>query len=187
MSRNRQLVAKSASRVDLRPLEETDYPALFRAGMSAKDGYRWRYRGATVDIESFVRSLYAGTAAQFMVVDRVDGHAYGLVAAYSRQDDLGHCYIAFQRSSQRRSAGQMYEGIFRFIDFLFDSSPLRKIYAEIPLYNEEVVGVGLITPFRLEGVLVDHDYHRGSYHDRRIFALYRKEWQSWAQGIRGWF
>ncbi|MCB0974049.1 MAG: hypothetical protein KDB86_05755 [Actinobacteria bacterium] len=130
----------NVGRVRLSPVDESAFPALYRASLDPESGYRWRFRGATPDFGSFVQTLFAGTKAQFLVTG-VDGHVYGLVAAYSDQADLGHCYIAFLRCSQRRSNGEMYEGMFLFVEYLFSTTPYRKLYAEVPEYNDSVMGL----------------------------------------------
>lgn len=109
--------------------------------MEPENGFRWRYRGQTLDPASFAESLHNGTYAQYLVAGKSDRHIYGLVVAYAANPGLGHCYIGFQRSSQRRPQGEMLEGMFLFLRYLFDSNPLRKIYAELPDYNEQIIGL----------------------------------------------
>lgn len=124
-----------------------------------------------------MQTLFAGTKAQFLVTG-VDGHVYGLVAAYSDQADLGHCYIAFLRCSQRRSNGEMYEGMFLFVEYLFSTTPYRKLYAEVPEYNDSVMGLSRFGPFKEEGRLLEHDFHDNRWWDRLLLAVYRDTWDT---------
>src|SRR5262249_5736243 len=63
-----------------------------------------------------------------------------------------------------------------FMDWLFQSLPLRKVYQEAYGYNAGVLRmwrkIGLIE----EGVLKEDRYWNGAYWDLHIFALYREAW-----------
>ncbi|MCB9390703.1 MAG: GNAT family N-acetyltransferase [Acidimicrobiia bacterium] len=181
--RNRVRAQTTVGRVSLAPLEEQAYRALYRASLDPRSSFRWRYRGTTPEFSYFVQSLFAGTKAQYLVQGR-DSHTYGLVAAYSDQADLGHCYIGFLRCSDRKPQGEMHEGMFLFIDYLFNSTSYRKLYVEIPQYNEDEIGLTQLGPFVIEGCLKEHDFHGGKLFDRLILALYRESWDSWAEPYR---
>ena len=181
--RNRVRTQTAVGRVSLAPLEEQAYRALHRASLDPRSSFRWRYRGTTPEFNYFVQSLFAGTKAQYLVQGR-DNHTYGLVAAYSDQADLGHCYIGFLRCSDRKPQGEMHEGMFLFIDYLFNSTSYRKLYVEIPQYNEDEIGLTQRGPFSIEGCLKDHDFHGGKLFDRLILALYRESWDTWADPYR---
>ena len=56
----------------------------------------------------------------------------------------------------------------------FDPNPLRKIYAELPDYNEQIIGLGKSGLFEEEGRFKDHDFHARQYYDRRVFACTRQ-------------
>ena len=183
---NREMVRQRAGRVRLTPLDDASYPGLFHAAMEPENGFRWRYRGQTLDPASFAESLHNGTYAQYLVAGKSDRHIYGLVVAYAANPGLGHCYIGFQRSSQRRPQGEMFEGMFLFLRYLFDSNPLRKIYAEIPDYNEQIIGLGKSGLFEEEGRFKDHDFHAGRYYDRRVFACTRQAWDEFSAVVGEW-
>ena len=173
------------SRVCLRPIADSDIEDLYQAALSTEGSFRWRFRGTTPSRDSFYNALFDGTLAQFVVVGRSDDERYGLVAAYSALLDQGHTYIAFQRCSRRPAASEVTEGMAQFIDYLFETFPLRKLYAEIPAYNEELLGVAELPMFQREGQLTKHDYHAGRWWDRYLVAVWRDAWESFAAPLTG--
>ena len=174
----------SASRVRLRPVLDSDVPSLCEASLRPEGSFRWRFKGATPSQEAFYQSLYAGTYSQFIVEGTADRERYGLVAAYDNRSDLGVVSIAFQRVSRRAAAGETFEGMFHFLDFLFASTAFRKIYAEVPGYNEAILGLGSVGPFVEEGRLVEHDFYGGRWWDHHYFAVWRSEWDAFAAPLR---
>ncbi|MFV0316819.1 MAG: GNAT family N-acetyltransferase [Microthrixaceae bacterium] len=174
----------SASRVRLRPVIDTDVPSLYDASLRPDLSFRWRFKGSTPSPEGFYQSLYAGTYSQFIVEGTVDRERYGLVAAYDNRPDLGVVSIGFQRVSPRVTAGETFEGMFHFIELLFAASPLRKIYAEVPGYNEALLGLGSVGPFVEEGRLIQHDYHGEQWWDHHYFAVWRSAWDAFASPLR---
>jgi RimJ/RimL family protein N-acetyltransferase len=170
-------------RVTLRVVEDRDLEPLYRAATDPDHGFRWRFRGATVSREEFHQLLWAGSFAQFMVVGLDDGERYGLVTSYNAQPDLGHAYVAMYRCSPRRGRGEIVTGMYHFINHLFDSFPFRKLYAEVPAYNEEELGLRQVGVLREEGTLVAHDFHRGQWWDRTTFSVWRQDWDRFAREV----
>lgn len=172
------------ARVRLRPIRDDDIDALYDAALQPAGSFRWRFKGVTPTRETFYQLLYAGTASQFIVEGALDRERFGLVAAYDHRPDIGVLSIAFQRISVRPPGGETFEGMFHFIEYLFASMPLRKIYAEVPGYNEELLGLGAVVPFREEGRFSDHDFYGGRWWPRIWFALRRSDWDSFASPLR---
>ena len=164
-------------RVELRAFRDDDLEDLYQAALDLAGGFRWRFRGTTPPREAFYQALFEGTLAQYMVVGSGDGARYGLVAAYNAQLDQGHAYVAFQRCTRRPGISEVTEGMVLFIDQLFATLALRKLYCEVPGYNEEIIGVGDLPMFREEGRLVGHDFHAGRWWDRILLALWREDWE----------
>ena len=164
--------------MELRTIEPPHLPLIYRAVVHPRDGYRWRFRGATPDFGHFESTFSDGVLAQYLVVERTSGTPQGLVVAYNARFDSGHCSIGFVRLSPGRN-GEMLEGMFLLIDQLFRTWPLRKVYAEIPEFNyihlfgdaEQVA-----PPFPIEGRLTEHEYFADRWWDLITMSIRRDEW-----------
>jgi RimJ/RimL family protein N-acetyltransferase len=178
VAKDRGVIAPRKIPVRLRPLADADFGPLYRTACDPANGFRWRFRGATVSPEEFQRLLWSGVLAQFIVEGVEDRERYGLVTSYNAQPDLGHAYIAFYRCSIRRGQGEMMAGAYLLINHLFSSFPFRKLYAEVPGYNELTLGLRNLKPFSQEGCLRDHYFHDGKWWDHQIFSTTRSEWTS---------
>jgi len=162
-------------RVRLRPIRDSDVPALYEASTRPETGYRWRYRGATPGFAQFARELFDGVLVQF-AVETVEGELCGLVTCYGAQADCRYAYIGFLRSMQRAGKGEVLEGMLQFIQFLFDGWDFRKLYAEVPEYNAVGMFAEDSRAVRVEGRLVEHVFHDRRWWDMLIVALWREDW-----------
>lgn len=63
-----------------------------------------------------------------------------------------------------------------FVDHLFRSWPLRKIYAELLAHHLKDVASGIDRIFVREGVLGAHEYVDGMWVDVHILSLFRDRW-----------
>jgi len=165
-------------RLKLRPVYPDDVPMLYKAAMDPTHSFRWRYRGATPSVGEFADGLHEGTLVQFIIERLDDGRPQGLVAAYRASMDAGHAYVAFQRISPpgHRGAGEMFEGLYLFVQYLFRTWNFRKLYAEVPGYNYPDLASGEGVLFDVEGRLRDHDYHDDRFWDQYLIAIHRDRW-----------
>lgn len=168
--------------VRLRPLIDSDVGPFYVASLEPSVGHRWRFRGRTPSPEVFGRALFDGVLAQFVVSPVGAGTAVGLVSAYHADVGAGFCYLAFQRAGGSNGSGAtrgaMVEGALLFIQYLFDHWPLRKIYLEVPEYNEDLLR-GFTGGILLEeGRFADHFFFDGRYWSLVTYALYRDAWES---------
>lgn len=169
------------SGVALRPVLPEHLPLLYRSALDPASGPRWRFRGATPSIEQFTRSLYEGTLAQYLVTHRDTGVICGLVALYSARFDAGTCSIAYTRVGDRRGGGEMLLGMFHLIEHAFQQWDLRKIYAEVPGYNEELIDGLVGSLVDVEGRFRDHEYAFGRWWDLTTVAIWRDRWEAYAE------
>lgn len=174
-----------SNRPRLRPVNESDLPHLYQSATDPEFGFRWRFRGATPSWDEFQHYLWSGTFAQFMVEGSLDRERYGLVAAYNAQADLGHAYVAMYRCSPRRGHGEVVIGAGLLMTHLFDSFPFRKLYAEVPGFNEAELQLSELAVFHQEGELIAHDFHAGRWWNRHLFSVWRDEWDAFAAETPG--
>ncbi len=178
--------------VSLRPLVESDLGSLYLAALEPQHAHRWRYRGATPSPEQFRESIYnGGVVAQFMVIDESDpSEPIGFVSAYSPNMVARQCCIAMERldngatSDGSSTRGLMVEGIFAFVQFLFDHLNFRKLYLEAPEYNLSLFSDGVQSLLKNEGRMPGHFYYGDRFWDQVVFALYKEDWDSIAKLVR---
>jgi hypothetical protein len=164
----------SGVRVDLRPVVAADLPYLYALAVDPELSFKWRMRGQTPSPEQFQAELFVGVHAQFVVHHRESGRPLGLVVAYRMQADNGHCYLGLVGDDD---TGALMEGMVVFLSYLFESWPLRKVYAEVPGYALDQFASGVDRYFDEEGRLTEHDFFKGQYWDLHVLAITRSRWE----------
>jgi len=174
----------STSRVRLRPLLADDVAALYEASVEPTLNYRWRFRGSTPSIGAFQQVLFQDVLAQFIVQRHDEAEPTGLVTSYNFKPEAGHVYIGFQRTSRNvEPSGEMLDGVFLLIEYLFANWPIRKVYAELPDYNFYPLGsLGRIGT--VEGCFKAHLVRGEQVSDLFTIAIYREAWASFAGLVR---
>lgn len=157
--------------VSLRVVTPDDYPLLFHMATSAPTIQRWRFRGATPSFDDFVVHLWDRVLSQFVVVSKASGEVLSLVVAYGADHKNGTAYLGVLRNLAS-SNPVATEGVVRFLYYLFETFPLRKVYIETPEFNLNQFRGGFDSFFQPEGLLKDHDYYNGTYWDLHILAVY---------------
>ncbi len=165
--------------VRLAPVEPRHYPELYRWAISPDSGFRWRFGGATPGAEKFVEALWEGVLCQFLAIDSA-GRLHGLEVCYSADHRNGTAYLAVQGNPDLTGSGAMI-GFVLLVDHLFEHWPFRKLYAEIPGYNEQEFGRSISRHMESEGRLKDHVFHRGKYWDLAFFALTRTNYYTYSR------
>lgn len=164
--------------VALRPVATSDYSALHALETSSPLAWRWRQRGRTASPEEFVRGLWTGVLAQFIVV-RNDGRPLGLVLAFDADHINGIARFAVLKFDLEDSSPRFLVGCGMFLDYLFYWWPLRKLYAEATETNFKQFASGeRLGYFQVEGRLVDYAFRAGVYEDVLIISITRDVWAS---------
>jgi RimJ/RimL family protein N-acetyltransferase len=180
----------------LRAIGDTDIAMLYRASVDPRINHRWRFRGTTPSPEAFRRALYSDqTLAQYMVVALADlAHPVGAVSAYNADLVAGHCHIAAQRVDggglvrdrhAKPDGGLMMEGMFIFLQYLFDHFDFRKIYIELPAYNRSLFDASASSLLVEEGRLLDYYWYGGRHWDQYIYSVSQTRWEEIAVHFRG--
>ena len=176
----------TSANVRLRTLTPADFGPLYEAATAPSSGARWRFRGKTPSPEMFQATLFDNVLAQFVVAGRNRSDCIGLVVAYNPDLACGHAAFGFYRvNCPSAPRGAMMEGAGLFIQYCFDSWPLRKIFIELPSYNgfliETLVRLGVV---KHEGKLCDYYFHNGKYCDLEHYSIARTTWQ---ERLGPWF
>ena len=172
------------SHLRLRPVEPGDYGLLNATALSPGYLHTWRYRGSTPSPDDFVRSLWSGVLCQFIAERRRDRSPVGLLSAYNVNHRHRWCYVAFMAFPEFRGTGLLFEGVGAFIDYLFRTWDLRKLYAEVLSWNLGQFSSALGRFVTEEARLIDHEWHDGIYVDLHVLAIRRDDWNQRFAPIR---
>jgi RimJ/RimL family protein N-acetyltransferase len=162
-------------RFSLVPLTPEYHRALYVLSVTDQNSFRWRFHGTTPSMETFERSLHTGVLCQFVVVPTgQQQRLMGLVVAYNANLQNGYCFLA---AVTHPSAGAgILEAAGLFLRYLIRNWPFRKIYLEVPEYNDRqyqsAVNAGVL---KEEGRLKEHQYFLDRYWDLVTYAIYRDE------------
>jgi RimJ/RimL family protein N-acetyltransferase len=168
----------TAHRVGLRAMDSDDLGFLYELATAQEVGFRWRFRGFIPSYETFVHSLTHDVLAQFLVVHPETGRRLGYVVAYRTDPRNGYTHIGIVMIPPLIGKGVGAEALILFVNYLFDTWNLRKIYAEIPEFNYGTVASGSGRLFQEEAKLRDHIFYGGKYWDQYVVAIYREAWEA---------
>ncbi|WP_322756369.1 phosphopantetheine-binding protein [Frankia sp. Cas3] len=160
-------------RFALRPVTPEYLPFLYELAISEEIGFRWRFRGAVPNQETFQAGLWQGVLAQFVVVLPATGEPIGLVVAYNADTTRGIAYLAAVFTPDYLLTGLPASAVELFVRYLFQVWNLRKLYMEVPEFNYELIASGEGRRFDIEGRLRDFNYYDGRFWDEYLLALCR--------------
>jgi RimJ/RimL family protein N-acetyltransferase len=182
------LTVAEGSRVRLRHVTPNDYEFIYAIETTGNRTARYRLGGTTPGPENFAQSIWKNVLTVFLV-ERLEGSVpLGTVIAYGEDFRNGHAKIAAVFSPTLASGGAFLEGAELFINYLFATFPLRKLYGDVVALNLDSFISALGRVIVEEGRLRQHVFAEGTYHDLVIIAIYRDDWiashdqaGSWAQ------
>jgi hypothetical protein len=168
--------AVSDGAVHLRQVQSSDYRRIHESESIGGAAWRWRQRGRITAPDEFVRGLWAGVIAQFIVVGR-SGEDKGLVLAYDPDTTNGICRLGVFKFDLEDRSPDFLIGTKLFVDYVFYWWPFRKLYAEstTPSFKQFSAGVDLGL-FDLEAELKEYAYRGGQYDSLFILSISRDRW-----------
>lgn len=86
--------------------------------------------------------------------------------------------VVYIGEGEFRGKGYGSEAIAALAEFVFQSLNLHKLYARVFSYNERAMKSFERCGFRSEGILREHVFRDGRYHEVVMLGLLRKEWES---------
>jgi RimJ/RimL family protein N-acetyltransferase len=163
----------TAGAFELMPVQPGDTDFLYWLASHPETCFRWRYRGAPPAYDRFVADLWSRVLVQFTVRRSGDGEPVGHVVGYAADSTMRHAYVGAVFAPAHTGTGLPAQAVHTFVDYLFHTFPLHKLYLEVPGYNWSQLESGAGRLFTVEGVLLGHDYYAGQYWDKRVCAIYR--------------
>jgi len=165
------------TRVRLRPVQPEDYRFLYwiQHQPNARD-----MAGRTpvaVAPERFPDRLWAGVVSQFVIVSTEDETIVGIVSLAGVDYANGHARLDVKLRPDSLDESWALEGVELYVDHVFNSFALRKLYLEMSDDMLDRLGRVFEQELMVEGRLAGHSYVAGNYVDTVIGAFYRDEWQ----------
>jgi RimJ/RimL family protein N-acetyltransferase len=127
-------------------------------------------------MDEFTRFLWNGVEIQMLLVGREDGERLGLVQLINPVLRDGVAQLSYFLSEAARRRAWPMEGVVTFIDYCFRTTNLRKIYLESLDHSLEEFESTVGRFLEQEGVLRQHEFYDGRFHDLHVLALWRETW-----------
>lgn len=163
-------------RTRLRPLRQADDDLLYEL-VQSDGGAFLRRRGTGPSPRSFAAALWRGVLEQQVVLDRATDSPIGLVTARDADMRRGVARLELILDPHVHGRGWPFEAVMIFVDHLFRSWPLRKLYAAVLAHHLDDIASGLGRLFVEEGRLAAHEYFDGGWVDLHILSLFRESWE----------
>ncbi len=163
--------ALTGRRCYLSSVAETDLWQLYHVTVLSEAAATWRYSGTIPSFQQFAGEFWSGVHTQLAIRDSSSRSVCGLVVSYAYDAVNGHTKAGVVVEPVGRGLG--LEAMFLFLDHLFQSWPVRRIYFEVPDFNIGRLGSVLDEFASMEGRLRGHLYWRGEWHDQLIFVVDR--------------
>lgn len=113
----------------------------------------------------------------FFMID-MNKETIGFVYNYCFSPIDGHCKIAVYIDASYRKFGIGALAAIHFMDYLFSTYSIRKIYLTIYDYNEQSLKSNLQAGFISEGCLKQYRYLDGKFFDLHYLSISREKFQN---------
>jgi RimJ/RimL family protein N-acetyltransferase len=107
----------------------------------------------------------------------------GVLTAYAADFETGTARVAATLDRSVHGEGWPLEAMALFVNHLFRTWPLRKLYAEVLPHVAEWFASGIGGIVREEGCLVGHAFVGGTWCDVHVLSLFRSGWETEAPKI----
>lgn len=176
MTRRTELWA--GRRVALRPVTDQDIGWLYQEAAFGRLGEGGRFGTTKVLTRSeFVQRLEGGSDETLLAFAREDPERrLGLVQLYNYDERDGVGYLAMALTEAEQLRAWPMESILLFVNYLFSSRPLRKLYfqgADSALASYRSLIGRFLT---IEAHQVAHQYSAGLLEDVRTLSLTHETW-----------
>ena len=175
-------VSLRTERLVLRPVRDTDAPALF-AIFSEPRVTRYLSTGPWDSIEQAhqriardAQALQTGESLQLGLERLPDGKCIGTCAFFHLDAQCRRAELGYVLALEAWGAGYMNEALVRLLDFGFTEWNLNRIEADVDPRNEPSVRTLERLGFQREGILRERWLVEGEVQDTALHGLLRSEW-----------
>lgn len=147
----------------------------------------YRYERDEVSPEALVASLpmhlgrYGGRDGEWVglpIVPHASPHMVGVLAFRIERAARGTVEIGYRLHPDAQGKGYMVEAARLLLDFLFGTCDVRKVVASCDAENEPSLRLLRKLGMRQEGVLREHSWFGGRWHDDVLFGILAREWRA---------
>lgn len=160
----------------LKRFEDSDVPFYVELCSSLETGRRFRFGGAAIAPPAVISAVWDGTLVHLVGVGNRSRQRLGVVSVTSADMRNGVAYLSVVSDVSAIGTGLMMEVAGLAVDYVFETWPFRKLYAEVPELNLRSFASATRRLFRTEGRLTDHVFMEGRYWDVHILATDRATW-----------
>ena len=164
----------ATDRYELIPVRREMTEALYRLSTDPAINFRWRFRGAFPTPETS-RRRYGKESSRNSSSWPWETDILGHVVCYGAEPAQQHAYVGAVFSPRMIATGQPIQPTALFINYVFVTWNLRKLYMEVPEFNMDTLWSGAGTFFHQEACFREHDYYAGRFWDKYVLAVYRDE------------
>ena len=119
----------------------------------------------------------------FIIANENNDQAIGYAHNYDFSLQNGHCKVAVYLSPEHRDSGIGGFGGIMFMDHIFQTYPLRKLYTAVYSYNKRSLTNNRNAGFVEEGNLEQYRYYDGTYHSLHILSIKREDFYQRFGGV----
>jgi len=168
-------------RIKLRPLKAEDcaVSCAWRNDPDVRDfALGYRYPVTTAMEQAWYAKAMAGDNKDvyFAIEDAVSSVFIGIVSLV--QVDLisaNACFGVIIGDKQFQGGGRGRDALNLMLRYGFDMLRLHRIYLYVPAYNERAYSLYSSAGFKVEGVMREHVFLNGRYHDVHVMALLKAD------------
>lgn len=117
-----------------------------------------------------------GESIRWGIVRKEDGALIGTCGYHLRPVKF-RAGIGYDLARAYWRQGYMFEAVHAVLDFGFETLEFNRVEAMVMVRNDASAGLLRKLGFAEEGILKEHAFFKGRYHDLRRFALLRREWR----------
>lgn len=132
-----------------------------------------------IDFENFVselrRDFERDRHIQLVIELKKKPDIVGTIYSYNLNLVDGHAFLTIYLEEKYERKGYGPEAVAIFLDYLFNTLPLNKVYFEVYDYNKLSLSTLRTAGFVEEGRFKEHRFVGGKRYDLLRFAVYRKD------------
>ncbi len=165
----------------------TDLEDLFNLMTDSKDQMLFHGRMQINSLPDFERWMINNMTHVYhdfyVIADKSSYNIVGYVYSYEYRVYDGHCKVCIFIKSKYRDIGVGALCGIRFLNEIFSSYPIRKIFIDVYDYNKQSLASNLDAGFQEEGCLKEFRYENGRYYDLHLLGLTREAFYEKFKGI----
>jgi len=162
----------------LRAVRPSDTQWLYELTTGSSVAHRWRLRGSSISPSGFDQFLWHDVQIQMIGEALSSGERAGLFQMFGHDPMSGFAHLSAIVPPHLMRRGWPFEALLLFVDLVFRSWDVRKLYLESPEFVAVDYAAGAGELLHEEGRLKAHYYWDDQFWDQRIFAIYRDTWRA---------